>query len=245
MSSDTDIRRAYSRATDDASPGPDLGEVLALGRGARRRRARLRVAGAACAATAVVAAGVLVPRLTQPDDVVAPEPAPAPAPAATDHVAGTDVDDTLVEVVAAHLPGLGQPRDVFPSDTEHNGPMPDADFASATDWQAEYDLRDGGLFRLFVGHPSASSAYACPDCVWSPVADGRTATQVSERLGTDGSTRWRFLVVFEADSGFLVSVLEEVSAASEDAAVQTRTFTDAELLDLARDDRLTFPAPTP
>ncbi|WP_374455756.1 hypothetical protein [Nocardioides sp.] len=241
MSTDTDLRRAYSRATDDASTGPDLGEVLALGRGARRRRARLRLAGAAGLATAVVAAGVLAPRLTRSDDVVAPEPAPA----ATDFVAGTDVDQTLMDVVAAHLPALGAPRDVFPSSTDHNGPMPDADFASATDWQAEYDLGGGGLFRLFVGHPAGSSAYGCPDCAWSPVADGRTSTQISERLGTDGSARWRFLVVFEADDGFLVSVLEEIPAASEGAAAQARSFTDAQLLELARDDRLTFPDPTP
>jgi hypothetical protein len=240
MSSDTDIRRAYSRVTDDASSGPDLAEVLARGRGARRRRTRLRVAGAAGVAAAVVAAGVLVPRSSGTDDVVV---VPAGPPAATDFVAGTTVDETMAEVVASHLPALGQPRDVFPSDTDHNGPMPDADFARAEDWQAEYDLPGGDLFRLLVAHPAGGSAYGCPSCTWSDVPGGRVSIEVSQRLATDGSVDWRFLVTFASDSGFLVAALEEVGASTKSGAEAARTFTDAELLALAQDPQLTFPAP--
>jgi hypothetical protein len=239
MSSDTDIRRAYSRVTDDASSGPDLAEVLARGRGARRRRTRLRVAGATGVAATVVAAGVLVPRMMDADDVVAP----AAPPVATDFVAGTTVDETMVEVVASHLPALGEPRDVFPSDTDHNGPMPDADFARAEDWQAEYDLPGGDLFRLLVAHPAGGSAYDCPSCTWSEVPGGRMNVQVSQRLATDGSVDWRFLVTFASDSGFRVAALEEVGAPTQSGAEAARTFTDADMLALAQDPQLTFPAP--
>ena len=240
MSSDTDIRHAYTRATDDASTGPDLAEVLALGRGARRRRTRLRVAGATGVAAAVVAAGVLVPRSMPGDDVVV---VPAGPPAAADFVAGTSTDEALVDAVAAHLPALGQPRDVFPSNVDHNGPMPDADFAAATDWQAEYDLPGGDFFRLLVAHPAGGSAYECPSCTWSDVPGGRVDTQVSQRLTADGSPAWRFLVTFASDSGFTVVALEEVGAPTESAAEAARTFTDDEMLALAQDPSLTFPAP--
>jgi hypothetical protein len=244
MSSDTEIRQAYTRATDSAPAGPDLAEVLALGRGARQRRTRLRVAGAtgvaAAVVAAVVAAGVLVPRLSQSDDVAVVVPA-AP-PAATDFVAGTDVDETMAEVVASHLPALGQPRDVFPSDSDHNGPMPDADFARAEDWQAEYD-HDGDLFRLMMVHPAAGPGYDCPSCTWSEVPGGRVSIEVSQRLATDGTVDWRFLVTFASDSGFRVTALEEVGARTRSGAESARTFTDEEMLALARDPQLTFPAP--
>jgi hypothetical protein len=240
MSSDTEIRRAYTRATDSAPAGPDLAEVLALGRGARQRRTRLRVAGATGVAAAVVAAGVLVPRLSQSDDVAVVVPA-AP-PAATDFVAGTDVDETMAEVVASHLPALGQPRDVFPSDTDHNGPMPDADFARAEDWQAEYD-HDGDLFRLMMVHPAAGPGYDCPSCTWREVPGGRMYTQVSQRFAADGSPLWRFMVMFASDGGFTVSATEEVGASTKAAALAARAFTDDQMLALAQDPQLTFPAP--
>lgn len=240
MSSDTEIRQAYTRATESAPAGPDLAEVLALGRGARQRRTRLRVAGATGVAAAVVAAGVLVPRLSQSDDVAVVVPA-AP-PVAIDFVAGTDVDETMAEVVASHLPALGRPRDVFPSDSNHNGPMPDADFARAEDWQAEYD-HDGDLFRLMMVHPAAGPAYDCPSCTWSDVAGGRMYTQVSQRFTADGSPLWRFMVMFASDGGFTVSATEEVGARTESGARSARTFTDEEMLALAQDPQLTFPAP--
>ena len=241
MSSDTDIRRAYVRATDDASTGPDLAEVLALGRGARRRRTRLRVAGAGGVAAAVVAAGVLVPRLTQSDDVVAP----APPPAATDHVAGTEIDDTMADVVSAHLPGLGQPRDVFPSDTDHNGPMPDRDFAAATDWQAEYDVEGGGFFRLLLAHAEKPYVPVCDDCLRTAVPGGRIGTDWNQSLADiDVDHPWVFRVVFQGDDGRIVIATEKVAGASVGSATQRRVFTDAQLAELVQDPALTFPAPS-
>ena len=240
MSSDTDIQRAYSRATHDASAGPDLAEVLALGRGARRRRTRLRVAGAAGVAAVVVAAGVLAPRFTQSDDVVAP----ASPPAATDYVAGTAVDETMVAAVAAHVPGLAQPRDVFPSDADHNGPMPDEDFATATDWQAEYDVEGGGFFRLLVAHAEEPYVPVCDGCLRTEVPGGRTGVDQSQSLAdTDADHPWVFRVMFQGDDGRIVIATEKVPGASVGSATQHRVFTDAQLAELVQDPTLTFPQP--
>lgn len=240
MSSDTDIQRAYSRATDHASAGPDLADVLALGRGARLRRTRLRVTGAAGVAAVVVAAGVLAPRLADSDDVVAPA---APA-AATDHVPGTDVDETMVSTVSAHLPGLGQPRDVFPSNAAHNGPMPDQDFASATDWQAEYDVKGGGFFRLLLAHAAKPYVPVCDDCLSTDVPGGRTGVDQSQSLADmDADHPWVFRVVFQGDDGRIVIATEKVPGASVGSATQNRVFTDAQLTELVQDPTLTFPQP--
>lgn len=240
MSSDTDIRQAYTRVTDDASSGPDLAEVLARGRGARRRRTRLRVAGAAGVAAAVVAAGVLVPRVMDADDVVAP----AAPPAATDYVAGTTVDDTMVSTVSAHLPGLGQPRDVFPSNFDHNGPMPDQDFAAATDWQAEYDVEGGGFFRLLLAHAGKPYVPLCDDCLRTEVPGGRIGVDWSQSLADiDADHPWAFRVVFQGDDGRIAVATEKVAGATLSSARQARTFTDAQLAELVQDPTLTFPDP--
>ncbi len=53
-------------------------------------------------------------------------------------------------MVAGHLPSLPAPDDVYPSDSHTAGPMPDADFASAEDWQAAYTLADGHGFLLMT-----------------------------------------------------------------------------------------------
>ncbi|MBB6626264.1 hypothetical protein H5V45_02910 [Nocardioides sp. KIGAM211] len=240
MSSDTDIQRAYSRVTDDASSGPDLAQVLARGRGARRRRTRLRVAGVAGAVAVVVAAGVAAPRLGGSTEVVAP----AAPPAATDHVEGTDVDDTMVSAVAAHLPQLEQPRDVFPSDTHHNGPMPDEDFATATDWQAEYDVDGGGFFRLLLAHADKPYVPLCDDCLRTAVPGGRIGTDWSRSYAeTDADHPWTFRVVFQGDDGRVAIATEKVAGATLRSARQARTFTDAELAELVQDGSLTFPEP--
>jgi hypothetical protein len=241
MSSDTEIQQAYVRATDDASPGPDLAEVLALGRGARRRRTRLRVAGAAGLAAVVVSAAALAPRLAGPDDVVV---APASPPAATDHVAGTDVDETMVSAVTAHLPDLGQPRDVFPSDSDHNGPMPDADFAAATDWQAEYDVEGGGFFRLLMARAEEPYVPVCDGCLRTNVPGGRTGVaRFESSADIDADHPWVFQAVFQGDDGRIVVATEKVAGDSVEAATENRVFTDAQLAGLVQDPTLTFPRP--
>ena len=241
MSSDTDIRRAYTRATDDPTSGPDLAEVLALGRGARRRRTQLRVAGATGIAAAVVAAGVLVPRSMQTDDVAV---VPAAPPAATDFVAGTTTDEALADVIASHLPGLGEPRDVFPSSPDHNGPMPDADFASATEWQAEYDVEGGGMFRVLVTRAGDVAGPLCDDCFRTEVPGGRIGTDWSQSLADlDVDHPWMFRVLFQGDDGRVAIAFEKVAGATRESASQSRVFTDAELADLLQDPSLSFPAP--
>lgn len=238
MITESDIKHAYARAAEDTPPGPDLAAVLDQARGARRRRTRVRAVVAVGLAAVVTGGAVVVPHLL-PDPQAPATPAP---PAAQDFVAGTSVDEAIAEAVARHLPALGAPRDVFPSDSEHNGPMPDADFARAEDWQAEYDLPDGGLLRLLVAHPAAGAAYDCPTCEWRAVPGGRTWSQASQ-LGTNDVEGWRFLVLFAAGSGYRLSVIEDVPVPGRSAAEAARTTTDAQLLELAQDPQLTFPAP--
>ena len=66
----------------------------------------------------------------------------AAAPAASDgtFVTGTTIDTDLAAVVAAADPSLPAPTDVYPSDWSRDTPLPDADFANATEWQLVYDL---------------------------------------------------------------------------------------------------------
>ena len=241
MSSDTDIRRAYTRAMHDTPTGPDLAEVLTLGRGARRRRAGLRATGAMGLALAVGAAGVLVPRWATSEDRTA-----TPPPAATDFVAGTTTDETMVNAVSAHLPGLRQPRDVFPSNADHNGPMPDADFAAATDWQAEYDVAGGGFFRLLLAHAEQPYVPLCDDCLRTEVTGGRIGTDWSRSLAdTDVDHPWTFRVVFQGDDGRIAIATEKVGGATLRSARQARVLTDAQLAALVQDPTLSFPDAAP
>ena len=81
--------------------------------------------------------------------------AEAPAPASPgDFVPGTDIDEKLAAVVAAQLPALSAPDDVYPSDSHTAGPIDDADWASAEDWQATYTLGSGHSFGMITGLPS-------------------------------------------------------------------------------------------
>ena len=79
---------------------------------------------------------------------------------------GTQIDETMEAVIAEHLPGLGAATDVYPSDWDHNGPMPDADFADATDWQAAYDLSADEELLVFMGWPKPGEPppTKCPEC---------------------------------------------------------------------------------
>ena len=45
--------------------------------------------------------------------------------------------------MAEHLPALPEPNDVYPSDSETAGPLPDDAFARATEWQAVYTAEPG------------------------------------------------------------------------------------------------------
>src|SRR4051794_3762817 len=138
------LRDQLDRATHDVVGGPDLAASIRAG---RRRRRTTRV-GVSTAAVVVLGLGAMGAHALTGDDggatahdaPVAHAVAPvAPAPAVpSDFVPGTDIDESMAAVVAEHLPALPAPDDVYPSDANTAGPLPDSEFARAQDWQASY-----------------------------------------------------------------------------------------------------------
>ena len=145
MTIDQQLRDRFDRETSAGMPVPDLAAAIAAGRvavaGAGRRTPSGPLAVAAVAATAVV-----VPRLGAD---------PVPTLAADDgtFVPGTTIDTDLAAAVAAADPSLPAPRDVYPSDWSRDTPLPDADFANATEWQLVYDLSPEVELLVYVTKP--------------------------------------------------------------------------------------------
>ena len=240
MSLDQQLRDHY-RTTDEAdvAAGPDLGSVLRHG----RRRRRTRITGVAAGAVAVVAAGAVVAATLTgggTDTATDPNRGPDAAAAPGDYVPGTEVDDTMRQVVAEHLPVLGDPTDVYPSDWNHNGPMPDADFAAATDWQAAYQVDEDERLLVVMGYPKPAEPTGCPDCRSTTVPEGTLMTQVSWR---EDAGEWVFFTGLVRDDGFSVSVIDYVVSPEVADARTQRTVSNTEATDLARDPRLRFPRP--
>ena len=158
--------------------------------------------------------------------------AAAPAPSAPDDfVPGTEIDEALAAVVAGHLPSLPAPDDVYPSDRHTAGPMPDADFASAEDWQAAYTLPDGHGFLLMTAL-AEEGPFSCPDCEHDAVPGGAIYHQVTQQ--EDG--QWQYGTWYVRDDGSLVGVFEYAPAEGD------RALSDADLEALAQDPGLTFAA---
>lgn len=242
MTVEQQLRDHYETTTTDVLGGPDLESVLGSGR--RRRRVRIMgVAGTAAAAVTVgaVVASSLVSGGSSP---TAKDPARGAdvAAAPVDFVPGTTIDDDLQQVVAGHLSGLGAPTDVYPSDWDHNGPMPDADFADATDWQAAYDLGADEKLLVFMGWPKPGEPppTKCPECEMTEVPGGRLLTQVSFH---DLDADWHFMTVFVRDDGFTVGAIDQVVAPEAQDAAAARSVSDAEAEALATDPALQFPMP--
>jgi hypothetical protein len=171
------------------------------------------------------------------------------SPAYHDFVAGTDVDEAMQATVSRHLPDVAAATEVYPSDWNHAGPIPDADFADATEWHAVYDVAGAERLTVVMSDeiPGAPPLPRCsevqqPDvaCIRSEGADG----SLEMRFGTviDGST-YRFLTVRVAPDGFVIEALDDVQAGSWAAAGNLRSLTDAETTSLVQDPALTFPAP--
>ena len=176
-------------------------------------------------------------------DVVHDAPVGAPAP--TDFVPGTDVDTTMAAVVAEHLPGLPAPDDVYPSDVRHDGPMPDADFASATEWQAVYALPGGGRLLVLMGRPG--EPFACDGCTaqeaeggtvyvqtYRTIAPGEEAFVDSDQTVEAAGGQMNRGVTYVTDDGFLVAAYERTEPGQEPRV------SDDELAELVVDGRLTF-----
>jgi hypothetical protein len=233
MTIEQQLRDQLDRATQNVPTTPDLGTSLSRGRARRRRRGGL-VAGAGLVAGTAAAALVLVAALggTSHDAgaPVATDPTSG-APAVDDgsFVSGTDTDERLEAVVARHLPGLGRADDVYPSDWDHRGPMPDADHADATDWQAAYTVSPRDRLLVIMAYPKPGE-----DVVPGVIADDSYQ---------DDEGHFTFYSSYVSDSGFTVNALETVAATSLQQAVAERVFTGQDLRALVTDPELTFPFP--
>ena len=150
-----------------------------------------------------------------------PTPTPAPttprsatypsavAPAApADYVPGTTIDESLAAAIAAQLPSLPAPDDVYPSDSHTAGPIPDADFAAAEDWQATY-TENGNEVLLITGLPSEGTNN-CGGCPSQHGPRRHAATQPYSSIGDDGRTRWYFGTYFTRDDGTFANAWEIV-----------------------------------
>ena len=163
MTIDQQLRDRFDRATDQALPTVDLAAAIAGGRRVRRRRATSYAAGSL--AVAVVATGALL--AAQPGagstDRVADRQSAATGPAsAPTFVPGTDIDERLAASVAADLPVLPAPTDVYPLDWRRAGNeagyaappaalrLPDDEFGDATAWQLRYDMEAGHTVLITV-----------------------------------------------------------------------------------------------
>jgi hypothetical protein len=239
MTTEQIIRDQLDRATHAVVGGPDLATSIRNGR-RRRRTTRVGVAAAAVAVLGLGAVGAHAlgggdPRPVAHDAPVAEGPAPAPA-ALVDFVPGTDIDDSMAAAVAELLPSLPAPDDVYPSDGNTAGAIPDSEFARAQDWQAAYTTDTGG-FLVIMGLPEEISGWRCSDCDAREVAGG---TLYHQTYSTDDGQTWWFGTYFVGDDGHFVNAFESVLAPNEQAAAGDRQLTDSDLEGLVEDARLSF-----
>lgn len=236
MTTEQQLRDQLDRATTDVPASPDLETAVRRG----RRRRQYRRGGLALAAVAVVGLGSAgVVAATSGDDggpTVAQDAPVAAAPAATtDWVAGTDIDTDLADLVAAQLPSLPAPDDVYPSDSHTAGPMPDADFAQAEDWQATYTVGDS-TFLVMMAAPSEGGV-RCQGCEKKEVPGG---TLYHQTFTSPGPNHWYFGVYLARPDGSAVSAYESLTAPDEATAIAQRQLTDAEVEALVQDPGLRF-----
>ena len=245
MNVEEQYRITLDELTRDRPGGPDLAAAIAGGR--RRRRVRRTAwvgAGVAVAAVATIA-GVA---LTSDGTTVALEPVPSRA-SYRDFVAGTGIDETVQATVAQHLPRLAVATDVYPSDWNTPGPIPDADFADATEWQATYDVSREERLMLLMSQriPGEAMVRGCDRIGASDVPCRSAETADGSRLVTFGyvlhGTTYRFLTVHVTPDGFLTEALDDVQADSWAQAQQSRGLTEEQTKALVSDPALRFPAP--
>jgi hypothetical protein len=246
MTAEQLVRDQLDRATHEVVGGPDLTTSIRNGR-RRRRTTRVGVAAAAVAVLGLGAVGAHAlgggDRGAVAHDVpVADGPAPAPPlPAApVDFVPGTDVDDTMAATIAERLPALPAPDDVYPSDSNTAGPIPDSEFARAQDWQAAYTTDTGGAL-VMMGLPEELGGWRCSDCNAHDVPGG-TLYHQAYSTDDDGGTWW-FGTYFVADDGHFVNAFESVQAPDEQTATGQRQLSDHDIEALVEDPRLSFTRP--
>jgi hypothetical protein len=256
MTIDQQLRDRFDRVTQGSIPEPDLAAAIAGGR--RRRRLRsVSYAVGSLAVAAVAATAVVVPRLGSD---------PVPTLAADDgtFVPGTTIDTDLAAAVAAADPSLPPPSDVFASDWSRDTPLPDDQFANATEWQLVYDLAPQVELLVYVtkpipGDPSTPSCASGGDrtvdvedgtqtvdvpelsCVEPESAAGSLVT-VHDQIGDPVRELW-YHSMLTAPDGRFVNVIEQVSSGNPDRGAQVRVLSDDQLEALAQAPDLVFPDP--
>ncbi len=148
-------------------------------------------------------------------------------------VSGTTIDTDLAAAVAAADPSLPDPRDVYPSDWNHDGPIPDADFANATEWQLVYDLAPKVQLLVYVGTTIPGQPSVQP--VGQVVTD-------HHGIGDPMDEMWFQSMLQRADGRF-VDAIEEVTASDPQAGERLRVLTDAQTEAIAQAAGLDFPDP--
>jgi hypothetical protein len=207
--------------TADGLPEPDVAAAVAAGRRGRRRRATSYAVGSL--AVLAVASAVVVPRLGGSEEV----PVTSTPAADGTFVAGTTIDTDLAAAVAAAAPALPAPTDVYPSDWSRDTPLPDEDFADATEWQLLYDLPGGETLLVYLSKPV-------------PGVEVRTGPSRQE---VGDPPRHQFLVVSEAADGLVVNVIETVPGDTWKQVERARRLTDDQLGAIAAGPGLDFPDP--
>jgi hypothetical protein len=223
---DQQLRDQLDRATQDVPVLPDLDAAISSGRARRRRRAAAMAGGGvAGVAIAGLSLAFALGGSTSPGSQVATEAGASDG----SYVTGTTIDEDFAAVVARHLPALGEPTDVYPSDWDHRGPMPDTDFSDATDWQATYTLSRHDDLLIIMGYDEPGSRSA----------QHRKVTNDSYNSGGE----YTFFTEFATGSGFSVNAIQTVTADSYRDAVSRRVLSPAQLRALVTDPALTFPFP--
>ena len=181
------VRDQLDRATQDVPDGPDLESVDPAGpappmndgrRGHRRR--------------AVLGVGTIGLRIAVADDAEpvaddalvagAPDLVPRRAPPRTSCRDRRGPGDGRGRRRASAV--LQAPDDVYPSDRHTAGPMPDADFVSAKEWQAAYTPAGGHGFVLMAA--LAGESLECDGCEQEAVAGGEMYREVSQSVESAG-----------------------------------------------------------
>jgi hypothetical protein len=237
--------------TEEVVGGPDL--TTSLTRGRTRRRRRAAVAGVAALALTGSLGALVVGQLQRSGDVVQ-DPSFATSPTYPDFVPGTQIDEDLQGVVATYLPRLGTASDVFPGDWNTVGPLPDSQWANATEWQATYTVDRDETMSVDMGKKVPGARVATcrpgshrlrngqPACLTTTLHSGATVTSTSFALGSTDHG-YVFTDYLVRPDGTSVTVTQKVTASSWRQADRRRGYGRTDLLPLLSDPSLTFPDP--
>ena len=242
-------RTALDELTRDRPEGVDLSAVIDGGR--RRRRVRRTAWGGAALVVAAAAgsAGMVLTHDGRHTAVDVDSGPAAPGAAYRDFVAGTDLDETMQAAVARHLPAVPAADDVYPSDWNTPGPIPDSEFTDATEWHAIYQVSGRERLTVIASQPIPHQPVTvnCDDleqgdipCRRVELPDGSVETRSGYLLGT---STFRFMTVHVTADGFITETLDDVQAGSVAEADGVRQLTDAETASLVGDPALRFPDP--